>query len=68
MLPTIDFTQQLAQLQSQLQSMTPTQTFINQQFNKENCAYRLPCGLCQKTNSFCGMQTTEITNEVKVDE
>ena len=66
MLPSIDFTQQLAQIQAQLQSMNPmTQPSITQPFNKDNCMYRLPCGLCSKTNSFCGMQTE---SEVKADE
>ena len=73
MLPTIDFTQQLAQLQAQLQNMNyvpqyaPTSAQGTPSTNY--CQFRLPCGLCSKTNSFCGMQTTEVTcsNEVKAD-
>ena len=63
MLPSIDFTQQLSQIQAQLASLNATP----QQPVKDPtaCEFRLPCGLCSKTNSFCGMQTT---NEAKTDE
>ena len=57
MLPTIDFTQQLSQIQAQLQSMKPTYPQATGEPNA--CAFRLPCGLCSKTNAFCGMNTTE---------
>lgn len=69
MLPTIDFTQQLAQLQAQLQNMnqpaayTPPVQTPTQVTDPTACAFRLPCGLCSKTNTFCGLQS-----EVKTDE
>ena len=67
MLPTIDFTQQLSQIQAQLQSMNnnpytpPNAPPVDP---KQHCQYRLPCGLCSKTDSFCGMPSEEVkTNE-----
>ena len=70
MLPTIDFTQQLSQIQAQLQNMNKT-SYTPQAYSpatqtdpKLNCQYRLPCGLCSKTDSFCCMPTEEVkTNE-----
>ena len=67
----VDLSQQLSQIQAQLQSMTPSSYYAptgTQTDPRQYCQYRLPCGLCSKTNSFCGMQTTEITSEVKANE
>jgi len=47
-----DFSQQLAQIRDQIQNMKPSAVTDSTQ-----CPFRLPCGLCSKTNSFCGMQT-----------
>ena len=27
------------------------------QYNYQNCPWRLPCGICQRSNSICPMQT-----------
>jgi len=48
-----DFSQQLEQIREQIQSMKP------QPMDSTQCPYRLPCGLCSKTNSFCGMNMEE---------
>ena len=58
MLPTIDFTQQLSQLQAQLQSMTPTQTPIlaPSPVDPKSCPSKLPCGICTRTNLMCAME------------
>lgn len=61
-----DFNQQLAQIREQIQNMKPSTQPIT---DSTQCPFRLPCGLCSKTNSFCGMQSTEITcsSEVKTN-
>lgn len=30
-------------------------------YDSINCIYRLPCGICTRTNTICPMQTTQIT-------
>lgn len=29
---------------------------IPYEFNHENCLYRLPCGICERTNKMCPLQ------------
>lgn len=29
---------------------------IPYEFNRENCLYRLPCGICERTNKMCPLQ------------
>ena len=60
MLPTIDFTQQLAQLQSQLNTFgTPMQTPAPTTTDPKNCPSKLPCGICTRTNLMCAMEETK---------
>ena len=32
---------------------------IPYEFNPEHCLYRLPCGLCERTNNMCPLQKSE---------
>lgn len=29
---------------------------IPYEFNRENCLYRLPCGICERTNKMCPLK------------
>lgn len=58
----VDLTQQLANIQAQLNNMNTTYTpTVTQTDPRQYCPHRLPCGLCEKTNSFCGMDVKEET-------
>jgi len=61
MLPTIDFTQQLAQLQAQLNNLgTPQQNLPANvpaaPVDPKSCPSKLPCGICTRTNLMCAME------------
>lgn len=32
---------------------------IPYEFNRENCLYRLPCGICERTNKMCPLQKSD---------
>lgn len=35
---------------------------IPYEFNRENCLYRLPCGICERTNKTCPLQKNEYSS------
>ena len=61
MLPTIDITQQLAQLQSQLNTFGTPQQIPQPQIpvDPKTCPSKLPCGICTRTNLMCAMEEHE---------
>ena len=60
----VDLSQQLANIQAQLNNMNHIPQTAAQSDPRQYCPYRLPCGLCEKTGSFCGIDVKEEKDEL----
>ena len=38
---------------------------IPYEFNRENCLYRLPCGICERTNKMCPLKSDYSSGYIK---